>query len=190
VPVCLIVLNLTTPARSDYVVDTAFCKSIKNDKECVDAIPAGSTIGVRDLRSGADGRLVHFWVKVQNENAAQVAILMTRQGTCYSDAVSLPEEKFKASRSRLRTIWSFVSSLTLADVVTRLGLDIKGEIGTAKGMPVDAKASIAFTKPSEGYRIHTYRNVGCAGTITARAFDSNGEAIPGNNPVKVLTIRE
>ena len=97
-----------------------------------------------------------------NENAAQVAILMTRQGTCYSDAVSLPEEKFKASRSRLRTIWSFVSSLTLADVVPRLGLDIKGEIGTAKGMPVDAKASIAFTKPSEGYRIHTYRNVGCA----------------------------
>ncbi len=174
---------------SQYVLDTAFCKSIIG-KECVGAIPAGSGSGIdlRDLSKNENGPLIHYWAKLRNANDAAIAIVMVRQGTCYDEKINLPESRFKANPGKLRTLWSYLSSVTLSDLLSRLSIkDLSLEAGL-KGK-IDAKINLAFVTTSEGFRIHDFRNMPCPGTIQARIFDSNGDPIPGENDVRTLEIR-
>ena len=179
---------LCTKAQAQYVLDSAFCLGIKN-KECAEAIPDGATLNLSNMPTKSGEKRIYFWTVLRAASDAAISIGMIREGKCYRDELTLPREKFVRRPTTFQTVWSYLSSLRLGDILSVFDVQ-KGdvEVGVDKG--VDAKINIAVVPQANRYRIYDYRFVQCAGTIRARVLDSAGEPIPGGNDVKVLLVSE
>jgi hypothetical protein len=171
-----------------FVNDTAFCKAV-TDKECVDAIPSGSTIDLGELNTDANGPVLYFWGGLRNPTRSVVGFLFARGGECYTDGVTVSDRKARSSVPALRSLIAWGRTRTLGDLTSIFFKDLKVEAG-AKISGVDVKLSGAVAEASDNFRIHTFRNVLCEGTVEARLIDSQRAPIPPEfaNDVKSLTI--
>jgi hypothetical protein len=166
------VLATSPQSFAEYVTNTAFCKSIQKNN-CVGLFPEGFPVSLSDLNRNAGGPRVHFWVKMKNDESGAVGILWIRGGNCYGPQTILPQDKFSAHPSRLETFRNYITAHNISDLASALGIKLDASVGKP-----DAKINIATTAPSEGYRTHAYRNVLCAGSISARARSDGGTVSP------------
>jgi hypothetical protein len=174
-------------AQDAYVIDTAFCKQIVNNA-CIQPMPAGQTYKISNLRTDAEGPILHFWGKVRNPSDRAIAIIFTRKGECYEEGKTLPEEKVKNRPTTFGTIGAFFSSISIADVLGRIGVKDASLGGSAYG--VDAKVNFLSIPRSDGFRVNDARNVPCPGEFRAVLVDSKSDQLPPetNNDFKTITF--
>jgi hypothetical protein len=181
-----------TMSFGQTVVDASFCRSIKNEKECVDAFTHGQTVSLKSLAKNEDGPVIYFSAALRNPSEYRVALIMIRRGPCYSEQAALPEDKFRVNPGMWTGLRKNIATFRVADGLSAFGvkeLNVK-ELSLPKGSPIDLKASVAFITSSDYYRVYGFRNLLCPGEIHARAFDSEGNPIPGANEVKTLYVTQ
>jgi len=84
------IINATFALAQDgYVIDSAFCKSVTKMR-CVEPVAAGQSIDISELTADKNGPLIYFWGKIRNPSERVVAVLIARQGECYSEKLILP----------------------------------------------------------------------------------------------------
>ncbi len=177
-----------TALSQQFVTDTSFCTLVANN-ECIDALPSGATVDLSELKTDKNGPILYFWGRLRNPSESVVAFYFSREGDCYPKGTSIPKDKARAANNIFVSSWRFITSLTFGDLISRIFSDTKGEV-SAKAAPVDAKVTFAVTKPSENFRVSSFRNVLCGGRVEARLLDSQASPIPpdANNDFKFLTI--
>lgn len=186
--IALVLGESGSPAQAQFVMDTAFCLSIRQN-QCPRVVPDGTAVSLGSLPIIDGHRAVYFWANLRAANSIAVTIAMVRDGTCYKNEIKIPQDKFERNPTTLQTIWAYISSVRMSDLLE--AFDIKkatGEVGVNAG--VDAKLNIAIVPQANRYRVHDFRFLLCPGAIHARALDSTGEPIPGSNGTKSLTIVE
>ncbi len=177
-------------SSAQYVLSSAFCLNVVKNR-CVEAVGNGGKVSVSQLKQANDGRRIYYWADVRAGSEAPIAFALLRDGPCYHETITYPEEKFREHPTTLSTLWAYVSNLSVGDVLNALDIEkVEGEAGLDGVTLVAAKLNAVIVPKSSSYRIYTYRLLSCSGSIRARLLDNNGEPLAGDNDTKALLLTE
>jgi len=184
------ILLFPSISLAQYVLSSAFCLNVVKN-QCVDAVGDGGKVTISQLKQSRDGRRLYYWANVRAGGEATVAFALLRDGRCYQEAITYPEEKFRDHPTALASLWAYVSNLSVGDVLSALDIKkIEGDAGLKGVTLVDARVNAVIVPKSSSYRISTYRLLSCAGTVRARLLGGDGNPLSGDNETKTLLLAE
>ena len=163
--------------------DASFCLDVQ-DNACITSLPSGVEVRLDALKMVDGNRTIYFWASINSSDYKTIGFLFQREGTCAIEQYRLPTRKFNQRPGIFSEIKGYFEGKTLANLWNLFG------VREATPSIKDFKLNVVVVPPSNGFRVSSWRNIGCSGVMRARLFNSRGEPLPGDNDVREIRIVE